>query len=318
MKHSAIYSIIIPTYNRERVLCETLSSLMENIRTCGESFEVIVVDQTKQHEDTTISFLNKLVEENKIILIKEELASLPNARNIGLKASSGSFILFFDDDVLFQKGCLESYVNTFRKADYDSIVGKVTLVHSSPEGNILLKANNPFKAKLKKFLSKLLGSNGFVITFWGSILNTLDAGKRGSVDGGMGCNMAFRRSVFEKNGYFDVNYRGNALREESDVFVRMKRKKMKIFYEPSAHIFHVMSNNGGCRSSQNLDYWKTYFFNQSYFYIKNFNFSLAWIKCLLFFDIIACKRQHIDIAKVTKDSFSDAKAIVSQKNTSNY
>ena len=32
--------------------------LMENIRTCGESFEVIVVDQTKQHEDTTISFLN--------------------------------------------------------------------------------------------------------------------------------------------------------------------------------------------------------------------------------------------------------------------
>ena len=59
---------------------------------------------------------------------------------------------------------MKSYVNIFQKTDYDSIVGKVTLVHSSPEGNILLKANNPFKAKLKKFLSKLLGSNGFVIT----------------------------------------------------------------------------------------------------------------------------------------------------------
>lgn len=38
----------------------------------------------------------------------------------------------------------------------------------------------------------------------------------------------------------------------------------------------------------------------------------------IIFDIIACKRQHIDIAKVIKDSYSEAKATVLQKDSGNY
>lgn len=314
MKQNVKYSIIIPTYNREGILCSTLSSLIDNVSISKEKYEIIVVDQTRQHEEATCSYLYKLVKEHKILLINEKNANLPNARNVGIKASSGLYILFFDDDVVIQKGCLDAYVNSFLSTGCDSVVGKVTLVQSLPEGNVLLKAKSPLKVKLKKILAFLFRSNGFTITFWGSVLNTLDHGKRGFVDGGMGCNMAFQRAVFEKIGYFDSNYKGNALREESDMFVRMKQNRMKIFYEPTAHIFHVMSNTGGCRSSQKLDYWKTYFFNQSYFYIKNFNFSLAWIKCLLFFDVIACKRQGVDIEIVLKNAYFTAKSKVNNDN----
>ena len=312
MKQNVTYSIIIPTYNREDILCSTLSSLIDNICISKERYEIIVVDQTKLHEKATSTYLNKLVKEDKIILINEETPNLPNARNVGIKASSGLYILFFDDDVIVQKGCLDAYVNAFISTRCDSVVGKVTLVQSSPEGNVLLKAKSPLKVKLKKILSFLFRSNGFIITFWGSVLNTLEHGKRGFVDGGMGCNMAFRKSVFEKIGYFDDHYKGNALREESDMFVRMKQNRMKILYEPNAHIFHVMANTGGCRSNQKLNYWKTYFFNQSYFYIKNFNFSLAWIKCLLLFDVIACKKQGINIGIELKNAYFDAKSQVNK------
>ena len=47
-------SVVIPTYGREEVLCQTLRDVLASR---PEPTEVVVVDQTPRHEDQTEEFL---------------------------------------------------------------------------------------------------------------------------------------------------------------------------------------------------------------------------------------------------------------------
>jgi glycosyltransferase involved in cell wall biosynthesis len=55
-------SIIIPTYNRNEMLCTTLSNVLQYE---NQYAELIVVDQTKEHDQDTAKFLNILTREKK-------------------------------------------------------------------------------------------------------------------------------------------------------------------------------------------------------------------------------------------------------------
>ncbi len=101
-----LISVIIPTYGRESVLCDTLNSVLAQTY---PAFEVIVVDQTQQHEAATQSFLEWLSRENKIQLHTVQWASLPAARNYAIARSNGSIFLFLDDDVELPDGCLMAH-----------------------------------------------------------------------------------------------------------------------------------------------------------------------------------------------------------------
>jgi len=41
------------------------------------------------------------------------------------------------------------------------------------------------------------------------------------IDGARGCNWACRASAFKQAGGFDENYQGTALREETDLYLRL-------------------------------------------------------------------------------------------------
>lgn len=68
------------------------------------------------------------------------------------------------------------------------------------------------------------------------------------IDGGRGCCMSFKKSIFDVIGNFDDNYYGNALREETGLFVGLKRNNMVVYYNPDVHLFHMMANTGGTRA----------------------------------------------------------------------
>ena len=54
MSDRPIWSVIVPTYQREKVLCETIEYLL------GLSYphyELLVIDQTRRHEKETEQFL---------------------------------------------------------------------------------------------------------------------------------------------------------------------------------------------------------------------------------------------------------------------
>jgi glycosyltransferase involved in cell wall biosynthesis len=93
-----LVSIIIPTYNRAKMIVKTLDSVFAQTY---QNFEVIVVDDGST--DDTIQSLNEYkqsITRNDIVfkILTQENAGAPAARNHGLKNASGEYVVFFDSD----------------------------------------------------------------------------------------------------------------------------------------------------------------------------------------------------------------------------
>ena len=306
-------SIIIPTYNREKILCDTIDSVLEQIEKTQFQFkyEFIIIDQSKSHANNVFDYLEKCRSQG-VIIINEDYPNLPNARNIGLLHSKGDIVLFLDDDVILKDGFFTELFLSYQDSNIDSVVGGVILANSTPN-NIILDNQSSIKRLIRKILIRMLGGNkAFVISKMGFVLSEPTCERRGIVDAGRGCNMSFRRTIFDKVGNFDSHYIGNALREESDLFCRIKKAGLCVLYNPQMSLFHIMANEGGTRSGKNDKYWNTYFFNQSYFYYKNFGFSYLRLCFFLFFDIIACLRSKKNIFGIVKKQYKSAKKIVDE------
>ena len=82
-------SVILPTYQREEVLCQTVTQLLAQDY---PSYEIIIIDQTEKHNDKTDNFLSSLDKRVKYYHI--ERPSLPAARNFGLTQDQGRYHSF--------------------------------------------------------------------------------------------------------------------------------------------------------------------------------------------------------------------------------
>ncbi len=90
-------SVIIPLYNREALIIPTLESVRPNLHP-NVTLEVIVIN------DGSTDNSSKVVSENYpwVKLLHQVNAGAPTARNLGLKESTGDFILFLDSDDLIE------------------------------------------------------------------------------------------------------------------------------------------------------------------------------------------------------------------------
>lgn len=115
-----LVSIIIPTYNREWIIEDTLLSVISQTYT---NWECIIVDDkstdnTKEivekhsKKDDRFQFITKSDSDKKGASI---------SRNIGLKYAKGQYIQFLDSDDLLANNKLEAQVNLLIKEDYKTI-----------------------------------------------------------------------------------------------------------------------------------------------------------------------------------------------------
>ncbi|HEV7620822.1 MAG TPA: glycosyltransferase family A protein [Flavisolibacter sp.] len=89
------FTIIIPTYNREKLIAKTLNSVLNQE---FQSFEIIVIDDGGN--DNTESVV-KAFETNKIVYVKKKNEERGAARNLGWKIASGEYVTFLDSDDIF-------------------------------------------------------------------------------------------------------------------------------------------------------------------------------------------------------------------------
>ena len=116
-------SLVIPTYNREEPLKNTL---VDAIAQDYPTFETIVVDQTKQHTPEIAEYLDKLTQDGNIILFKPDFASLPGARNYAIRRAKGEIIIFIDDDIRMDPNFIRNHVNVFlEKPEVGAVAGRV-------------------------------------------------------------------------------------------------------------------------------------------------------------------------------------------------
>jgi GT2 family glycosyltransferase len=251
-----LISVVIPTYGREAVLCDSLKSVLAQTY---RNYELIVVDQTQQHEASTQSFLSELATAGKIQLHKVDWASLPAARNYAIERANGSIFLFLDDDVELPEGFLEAHAQAYEsRPEVGAIAGRVFDRMKLSESTVPPIEMLPPEAM-----------DPGIAWYHLDLVHTV---KPQRVLSARGCNMSFRRSVFEQHGLrFDERFVGSAVREESDFCLRLRKTGLMIWYEPAAHLVHLGEETGGCHdiSTRSLKYQTTFYYNHFLMALKN-------------------------------------------------
>lgn len=252
---SFLISLIIPTYNREQVLRQTLDSVLQQDY---PAFEVIVVDQTGMHEPDTEAYLQALADRQTIQLFRVDWASLPGARNYGVRRSHGDIILFIDDDVLVPPGFLAAHARHYDRPEVVAVAGRVL---------DRMKLDDDPGLEIEQLPPAAMDPG--VAWYHLDLVHTV---KPQQVLTARGCNMSFRRSLFEQHQlWFDERFCGSAVREESDFCLRLRQTGQIIWYDPEAHLVHLGEETGGCHdiSTRSLQYQLTFYHNHFLMGFKN-------------------------------------------------
>ena len=236
-----ILSIVIPSYKRTDSLKNLLESISGQI---DERMELIVVDQSPGEEIIALASAYTFVR-----LIRLEKPSLPHARNIGIRQSSGRIILFLDDDTIVHEECLNTHIRLHNENDMALIAGRSVM-----SGNIKWAAIDlPSRIDRRD----------------GSTLCNFDLDDPHETEYATGCHFSLSRELAMKTGLFDCRFRGNALYEDVDFSLRLRRLGGRIIYSPLPVVDHLVEESGGCRSSAGEEYLLDRIFNSSLFYSRH-------------------------------------------------
>lgn len=96
-----VISVVIPAYNAERTILETVQSVLEQ---SFSDFELIIINDGST--DKTLELLS-LIKDSRIKVFSYQNGGLPVARNRGIERSTGQFISFLDADDLWTSDKLE-------------------------------------------------------------------------------------------------------------------------------------------------------------------------------------------------------------------
>lgn len=105
---STLVSVVIPVYNRENVIGETIDSVL---RQTHRNWECIIVDDGSI--DNTFAIVSKYVSKDKRLKLLERNRipkGAPVCRNIGLSVSKGEFICFLDSDDVLETTFIEKQI----------------------------------------------------------------------------------------------------------------------------------------------------------------------------------------------------------------
>lgn len=116
-------SVIVTTYNRPKLLKETLQSILNQTYV---DFELIVVDNNSNYD------FFKLIEsfnDNRIIAYQNENDGVIAVnRNFGIKKSKGQYIAFCDDDDTWTFDKLESQLKYLKNDKFDLVYSNTKLI----------------------------------------------------------------------------------------------------------------------------------------------------------------------------------------------
>ena len=218
-------SVIICTYNRDKYIYNVLKSVAENDLPCSD-YEIVLVDNNCT--DSTKAECERFAHDFPQVdfrYVLEHNQGLSYARNKGIEASRGDVVVYVDDDALVNKEYLSTYADFF--ASHPDVF--------AAGGPIIPRYETEKPAWMSYYIQCLL--TGYK-----------DHGKKVRPFPGKqypgGGNAAYRRSVFEKIGLFNVDLgrKGDGLigAEDKDVFDKMRANGMAFWYLPTAILYHLI------------------------------------------------------------------------------
>jgi cellulose synthase/poly-beta-1,6-N-acetylglucosamine synthase-like glycosyltransferase len=262
--------MVIPTYNREHILKNTIDYALAQDY---PNYEIIVVSQTEPHSADFLSYTMHLPP--RVRIIEHRPPSSPEARNRGIFAASGEIILLIDDDVTIRTDFIRQHAKYY---DDPTIVGVTGRVEQA-----------------LRFRCKCPLSTGNEFLRWISNYEFQDLNEKTAFRAAGG-NFSFRRSAAFQAGLYDSNFIGTAWGEEYDFSLRLRASAGMIIYNPDALIFHLNEPVGGVGNRNRFEKFSIYSkaHNLGYF-IEKFHFDRRYHLRLLIYIYRQCflKRDYL-------------------------
>lgn len=141
-------SVVIPTYNRAKVIERAINSALEQTHAIKE---IIIVDDGSS--DHTVALIQQLIAHNPLIKLEQNPTNkgAPYSRNRGASLASGDFIAFLDSDDKWLNTKLEQQALLMQKHDACAVFTNFVFLRG--------KHRKPGKVKEHIQLSDLFGRN---------------------------------------------------------------------------------------------------------------------------------------------------------------
>lgn len=233
-------SIIIVSYNTKVFLQKCLESLCKN-QPKKYLYEIIVVDNDSK--DDSVAMVKAEFPDVHLIENKENLG-FSKANNVGIKQSTGRYVLFLNSDTEIEEGTLET-MTAFM--DMHKEAGAATCAVLMSNGKIDDASHRGFPTPWNAFchfsgLSKLFP---YSMTFNGYNMAWKDLDKVHSIDALAGAFMIVRREAGEKVQWWDEDYFFYG--EDLDFCFMLKKHGWKVYYVPTTKILHYKGVSGGIK-----------------------------------------------------------------------
>ncbi len=122
-------SFIIPTYNAEKTIQNTINSILKQSETSLE-YEIIVVDDGST--DNTKNLIQEIESNQKIKYYSKENSGVADTRNFGVQKSNGEYIIFVDSDDYVSQNLLKD-IEPYIKQNIDLIKWNPLFVDENKE-----------------------------------------------------------------------------------------------------------------------------------------------------------------------------------------
>lgn len=232
-------SIVIVSFNTKDFLKNCIQSIYDTAK--DFSFEVVVVDNDSK--DGSVELIEK--EFKDVILIKnKENLGFSKANNIGIKKTTGNYVLFLNSDTVVHENTLKEMIKFMETHEK---VGAATCRVLLSNGKLDDASHRGFPTPWNAIshfsgLSKILGQTKL---FGGYNLGYLSLEKEHEIDALAGAFMFVRRKAGEEVNWWDEDYFFYG--EDLDFCYMLKQKEWKIFYVPSVSILHFKGVSGGIK-----------------------------------------------------------------------
>jgi glycosyltransferase involved in cell wall biosynthesis len=244
---NALFSVIIPTYKRNKFLEKTLESILfQKIK----PLEVILVDDANDFKTKEIleKFKKKITEFDAIYISNTRHKGALISRNKAAKIAKGSYLAFLDDDDTWDESYLENAKNTITDYNYDLIISKIIEVR---QNKIINEKVIPADFNIEDYLFK---------------------------NPGMLCsNLIIKKTCFTNLEGYDDKIEGAA---DKDLFIRAVLKKYEYIILNNNRVLYKIHDDQWSKDYKKILSQKIFFF------IKYFRFYMSIQKLYKMFKLI--------------------------------
>lgn len=266
------FSIIIPLYNKEKYILDTINSVLNQTFT---DYEIIVVDDSST--DNSWSIVNT-VKDDKVKIFRKKNEGVSLARNYGISRATGDFVCFLDADDLW----LENYLST---VDY--------YINRYPDVKFFCTAYKKFKVSPSDISSEVIAKcNSDVVDYFeASISNTGPIALTSAV-------VVSRELLLSLDYLFLPNI---SMGEDLDLWTRVALKS-NVCYIPRTLMLYRSYAEGSLTSGKSslqrsFHYWVWYSYSDNK-YLKQFTTLLIYTLARNLYKAGECKDASFCLSKI--------------------